>query len=295
MGRGTTSSLLRRAALLAAATVALSTSVATAQSRADDAGGDEARASTPREELDVPAIETDDTDDAYDGGGRHRLELAVGGGLSWISDRPENVDVVFGGQLNARVMFDLVHVRADGWFLMPDPTRPDRFQLRADGRLLFVTVHDFTWRRSDTAGELLRLFAGLGGEIDLPEDVGHFMLNAGFAMIRSGGLEDVERPFDEAYGAYAGITLRLHFWELRDELRVAVHGMMRPPTIGLDFSVDRLFDGLEPGVTASNRLYLQALREGVVSLGPEVQAQVETLPAGVAFQWTLGVSGTLGL
>ena len=226
--------------------------------------------------------------------GRHRLELAVGGGLSWISDRPDGIDVAVGGQLSARAMFDLVHVRAEAWMIVPDPSRPDLFQLRGDARLLFLTVHDFTLRRGD-GGELLRLFAGVGGEIDLPDDVGHLMLNTGFAMIRSGGIDAMERPFDEAYGAYVGLTARLHFWEIRDELRVAVHGMMRPPTIGLDFSVGGLLAQLEGGVTASNRLYVQALREGVVSLGPELQAQFEVLPAGPVFLWTLGVSGTLGL
>ena len=231
-----------------------------------------------------------------DGHGRHRVELSVGGGLSWMSDAPEQLDLQVGGQLSARAMVDLIHVRGEAWATMPDPSRPDRFQLRADARLLFVTVHDFTWRRTD-AGELFRLMGGLGGEIDLPDDYGHLMLNLGFAMTRLGSFEGVERPFSEAYGGYAGVTARLHFWEIRNELRVAVHGMMPPPELTLDlaFSPEQILAGLQFGVTASNRLYVQALREGVISLGPELVVQYEHLVEGPVFLATLGVSGTLGI
>jgi len=231
-----------------------------------------------------------------DGHGRHRIEVGVGGGMSWLSDAPEDLDLQVGGQLSARAMVDLIHVRGEAWAMIPDPSRPDLFQLRGDARLLFVTVHDFTWRRSDS-GELFRLMAGLGGEIDLPEDVGHLMLNLGFAMTRLGSFDGVERPFSEAYGGYAGVTARLHFWEIRNELRVAVHGMMPPPELTLDlaFSPEQILAGLQFGVTASNRLYIQALREGVVSLGPELMIQYEHLVEGPAIVATLGLSGTLGI
>jgi hypothetical protein len=121
------------------------------------------------------------------------------------------------------------------------------------------------------------------------------MLDVGFAMVRAGSFDNVDRPFDESYGGYVGLTARLHFWEIRDELRVAVHAMMRPPTIGPDFSVGGLFAQLQPGVTASNRLYVQALREGAVSVGPELSSQIEMLLAGPVFVGTLGLSGTIGL
>ncbi len=232
---------------------------------------------------------------ADEAGARHRIELAVSGGVGWWSE-PEALDVALGGQIGARALVDLIHVRAEAWLSIPDPTRPDRLQVRADGRLLFVTVHDFTLPRTEQ-GEVLRLLAGLGGEIDLPDDTGHLMLNVGFAMTRLGGNGDGGRAFGEAYGGYAGVTLRLHFWEIRNELRLAVHAMMHPPELVLapDFDAGSLFEGLTPGVTASNRLYLQVLRDGVVSLGPQLDGQVEMLLEGVALSWTLGVAGTLGL
>ncbi|MEZ4340107.1 MAG: hypothetical protein R3B82_26090 [Sandaracinaceae bacterium] len=229
------------------------------------------------------------------GGGRHRLEVAVLGGMSWMSE-PERLDVELGGQIGARAMLDLIHVRAEAWAVMPDPTRPDLFQLRGDARLLFVTVHDFTWRRTEQ-GELLRLLAGLGGEIDLPDDVGHLMLDVGFAMTRLGAIDGEGRAFSEAYGAFAGVTARMHFWEIRNELRLAVHAMMHPPelVLSLDFDVGSLFQGLTPGVTASNRLYLQVLREDVISLGPQLDVQVDVLLEGTSVSWNLGIAGTLGL
>jgi hypothetical protein len=189
-------------------------------------------------------------------------------------------------------MVDLTHVRADASFVLLDPTRPELFQLRGDARLLFVVVHDFTLRRTE-AGELIRLLAGLGGEIDLPDDVGHLMLNLGFAMTRLGGFDAVARQSSETYGAYAGVTARVHFWEVRDELRIAVHAMTEPPELSLD--VGSIFDGFQAGFTASNRLYLQALREGVVSLGPQLDVQVETMARGLVVIASLSIAGTLGI
>lgn len=231
-----------------------------------------------------------------DGGERHQLEFSLGGGASLLSDAPERVDLLFGGQLNSRLMVDLAHVRTDVTATMPDPTRPDLFQLRGDARLLYVAVHDFTWRRSD-AGELIRLFAGVGGDIDLPEDIGHVMLTVGFAMARLGGFENIERSMAENYGGFVGITLRLHVWEIRDELRIAVHGMLNPADIvlSLDFDVDQALALLEPGVTISNRLYIQVVREGPISAGPQLDVQIEQLFGGLAVYSTLGVGGTLGL
>lgn len=233
---------------------------------------------------------------ADDGGERHELELALGGGLSWQSADPSNLDFSPGGALTARAMVDLGHARFDARAMMLDPTRPELFEVRGDARVLFVTVHDLTWRRT-ASGELFRLFAGLGGEIDLPDDVAHLMLNLGFAMTRHGGFDQLERPLTEAYGAYAGVTLRAHFGEFRDELRVAGHAMMVPPELDLELALapETIFDGLVGGATVSNRMYLQVIREGVISAGPELFLSFEQLVDGPVFQGTLGVSGTLGL
>ena len=234
-----------------------------------------------------------DDEEASDGmAGRHRIELELAGGACWVSDDPDHLDVGIGGQLSARAMLDLTHVRADASFLLLDPTRPEFFQLRGDARLLFVVVHDFTWRRTE-AGELIRLLGGLGGEIDLPDDVSHLMLDVGFAMARMGKFDEVACQSSESYDAYAGVTARVHFWEVRDELRIAVHGMTEPPELSLD--VGAMFDGFQAGFTASNRLYVQALREGVVSLGPQLDVEVETLRQGVVVVASLGIAGTLGI
>ncbi len=229
-------------------------------------------------------------------GERHLLEVAVGGGMSWQSADPTRMDVAPGGQLSARAMVDVTHARLDARYLMLDPSRPDWFDLRGDARLLFVTVHDVTWRRT-ADGELLRLFAGLGGEIDLPDDFGHLMLNVGFAMTRFGGYDGVERPLTEAYGAYAGVTGRIHFGPVRDELRIAVHGMTVPPELSLELALEpmQVFDDLVAGVTASNRLYVEVIAEDVITVGPELFVSIEQLVDGPVIQGTLGVSGTLGL
>ena len=230
-----------------------------------------------------------------DEGGRHLFELAVGGGMSWQSLEPTEVDVEVGGALQTRVMVDVVHARAEGRFLIVDPSRPELFDIRADARLLFVTVHDFTWRRT-SQGELLRLFAGLGGDIDIGDHF-HLMLNLGFAMTRLGGFDGLERQLTETYGAYAGVVGRLHIGPVRDELRLAGHAMMQPPELSFELALapETIFDELEGGLTASNRLYVEALREGVISIGPELFFSVEQLVGGPVFQGTLGVSGTLGI
>ncbi|MBX3273692.1 MAG: hypothetical protein KF729_25735 [Sandaracinaceae bacterium] len=227
---------------------------------------------------------------------RRRLALAVSGGAAWMSDAPGQLDVAMGGQLGARVMVDLDLARAEASFVIPDASRPERFQLRADGRLLFVSIHELTLRRTG-AGELLRLFAGIGGDVDLPDGAGALGLGLGFAMNRLGAFDDVERPMSEAYGGYVGLTLRLRVGEVQNDLRVAVHAMMPPPSLALslDFGPEQLFAGLEPGVTASNRLYVQALREGSFSAGPQLDAQLETMFGGVVLLWTLGIAGTLGI
>lgn len=225
---------------------------------------------------------------------RHHLELAVGGGLHLVGDPPENpANLVAGGQLGARVLVDLVHARLEASGLLPDPSRPELFQLRGHARLLFVTLHDFTWRRGPH-GELVRVLAGLGGEIDLG-DVGHLMLDLGVALVRLGSTELATRPFSESYGGYAGVTLRLRVGEVRDELRVAVHGLAHPPVLGPGFSIDAMVASIAGGVTASNRFYVQVLREGVISLGPEVHAQLEMLLEGLVVVSTVGIAGTLGL
>jgi hypothetical protein len=200
-----------------------------------------------------------------------------------------------GGALSARAMVDVTHARLDARYLLRDPTRPDRFELRGDARLLFVTVHDVTWRRSER-GELLRLLAGFGGEIDI-EDAAHLMLNLGFAMSRHGGYDQVERPLTEAYGGYVGATLRLHVGAVRDELRLAAHAMMTPPEPTLELALDpgSVFDGLVFGVTASNRLFVELLSEGPLTLGPELFVSFGQLVDGPLFQATLGLGGVLGL
>ena len=120
----------------------------------------------------LPAATAEAQSESDDGmASRHALELAIGGGLSTASLSPSRFDVQVGGQLNARAMVDLVHVRADASLIMPDPTRPEQLQLRGDARLLFVVAHDFTWRNS-ADGELLRVFGGLGGDIELRSDGG---------------------------------------------------------------------------------------------------------------------------
>jgi len=232
-----------------------------------------------------------DTDTMAD---RHVLEVEVAAALSMMSDSPERIDVDYGARLDGRVMLDLIHVRADATASIPDLSRPDRFQIRADGRLLFVIAHDFTWRTTG-AGELLRLFGGLGGEVDLPDDFGHLMLSAGFAMHRMSPLDGNETLRFEEYGAYAGLTLRMHVWEIRDELRLAVHAMVDPSDFVLSLDVGSMFEQLEVGFTGSNRLYVQALREDAVSLGPELVVSYEGLLAGPVFYVTLGLAGTLSL
>lgn len=228
---------------------------------------------------------------AQDGGERHLFELGIGGGLSMISPDPSTLDVQAGGQLGARMMLDVEHARFDARAVLPDPTRPEEWWVRADARLLFLVVHDFTWRRTPRT-ELLRVYGGLGPDIELPEGVGHLMIDAGAAVVH---LYRDGQPFSESYGAYAGFTLRLSFWEIRDELRFAVHGITAPPEIDLGFSIDSVVNGLRAGMLIENRFYLQVLREGAASLGPELVVSYEDLLEGPAFTLTLGVSGVLGV
>ncbi len=239
--------------------------------------------------------QADDSDASEDSmAGRHVLEIGVGGGLRLMSDTPERLDVQMGGQLGGRVALDLIHIRADVSVLIPDPSNPERLQIRGDARLLFLIVQDFTWR-STAAGELFRLFAGLGGEVDLPDDVGHLMMGVGFAMNRLGPTGENTRQPTESYGGYAGITARVHFWEIRDELRVTVHAMLNPSAFVVSLDLGQMFDQLTVGATISNRLYLQALREGPFSVGPELVVSYEGLLEGPVVYATLGLSGTLGL
>lgn len=229
-----------------------------------------------------------------DASARHVFELAVGGGLSWSSPNPERLDLSLGGQLSGRAMLELDVLRLEGNAVIPDASRPDLAQLRGAGRLLFVTVHDVTWRRS-SANELLRIMAGFGGEVGLPEDSGALVLGIGFAMVHLDPADGSGQPRSELYGAYAGLALRLRLWEIRDELRIAAHAMMPPPDVLAVAGGADVFAGLVGGVTVSNRLYLQALREGPISAGPELFVQVEQLPTGPVVLATLGLTVTLGL
>jgi hypothetical protein len=226
-----------------------------------------------------------------DAGARQLLELSVGGGLSWISPDPEHMDLGLGGQLNVRAAVDVVHARFDATATLPDPSRPELWWLRTDGRLLFIAVHDLTWRRTPDT-ELVRLYGGVGGDIDFPDNVAHLMLGAGAAILR---LSRTGRELSEAYGAYAGATLRVHFWEIRNELRVVVHAITAPPTLSLGFSMDQVFANLRVGTMIENRLYLQALREDVISLGPEIVFSFEDMLEGSVIVMTLGISGQLGV
>lgn len=225
---------------------------------------------------------------------RHVMELGLGGGALFATDAPEDVDMRIRGALRGRLALDLTHARFDAAVTMSDPSVPDRLTVRGDGRLLFLAVHDFTWRRSD-AGELIRLFGGVGGDIDLPDGIGQLMLSVGVAGVRLGPLEGTARALTESYGLYAGLTLRLRLWEIRDELRVAVHGLSQIPEITPELNVALVLEGLEPGVTVQNRMYIQAVRAGSFSFGPELVVSFEQMLGGPVFVSTLGLMGTLGI
>jgi len=221
----------------------------------------------------------------------HRFfEASAGGGLSWISPDPSQLDLSVGGQLSGRVAIDVLQARAEAQIIVPDPTRWENLFLRADGRLLVLTVHDLTYRR-DVSGELIRFQAGFGGDIDMPDQSGHLMIDAGFSMIRHAPSTGV---FTEAYGAYLGATLRLHIGPVTNETRFALHAMFPPPQISLDFSLDTVWASIQGGVTVSDRIYLHVIEEGPVSAGPELLVQVEQLPEGAVILSTLSVVGTLG-
>jgi hypothetical protein len=224
---------------------------------------------------------------------RHGLELTVGGGVSLSSERPEELQLAPGGQFTARAMLDLGEFRFDAWGFMPDATRPELFHVRGDARVFFLTLHDFTMRRTPEA-ELVRFMAGVGSESDIPGGAGRLMFDLGVIGVRVGRANAGPRPVNEAYGAYLGLTMRLRVGEVRDELRIAAHGMTRPTAFPLGFSVDAMFASMAWGVTASNRFYVQAVRAGPFSMGPEVHVQLEMLVEGMVFTSTVGAAGTLG-
>lgn len=222
------------------------------------------------------------------------VEVGVGGGLRWLSPDPGALDVGIGGQLSLDATLDLGFARAAGLAVMPDPARPDHLHVAANARVLFVMVHDFTWRRTGV-NELLRLMAGVGGTVGLPDGIGELDLGVGFAMIHLAGSGATDQPLDESYGAYAGAALRLRLGPVRDELRIAVHGLLRPPGAAPVTGLGDLFGGFAGGVTGSNRLYVEGLVEGPVSLGPELLVAVEQLHDGPVLLATLGLRGTIGV
>ncbi|MFK7991830.1 MAG: hypothetical protein AB8I08_37785 [Sandaracinaceae bacterium] len=225
---------------------------------------------------------------------RHVLEVGVGGGALFATDAPEDVDMRIEGSLRGRLALDITHARFDAAVTMPDPTTPDWLTVRGDGRLLFLAVHDFTWRRS-AAGELIRLFAGVGGDIDLPDDVGQLMLSVGVAGVRLGPLEGTSRQLSESYGFYAGLTLRFRIWEIRDELRIAAHGLSFIPEVTPELNIASVLEELEPGATVQNRMYIQAVRAGAFTFGPELVISFEQMLGGPVFVSTLGLMGGLGI
>lgn len=226
---------------------------------------------------------------------RHRLEVAAAVGASLLGDHPEEPRQLDpGGALGGRALVDLGEASVEAWAFFPDPSQPERFQLRGRGRLFFLTLHDLTLRRS-ASGELLRVLAGLGGELALPDDAGHLIFDVGVAAVRLGSTETVTRSFSESYGAYVGLALHLRAGEVRNDLRLAVHGLVPLPLAGSGFSLDAALASVVGGVTTSNRLYVQSYREGAASAGPELHTQVEMLVEGLVVVTTVGIAGVVGL
>jgi hypothetical protein len=227
---------------------------------------------------------------------RERFALALGGGLAWQSATPDGFDLSLGGQAAAHLRLEVDPVfRLDGDLLVPDLAHPDRLQAQSQARLLFVVVQDFTYRRCADA-TLLRAMAGFGGDIGLPDDIGIVGLNVGGAMLH---LEGHDQRIRQAYGAYAGVHFRLRLGPVESDLSVAVQTMWVAPeevtTDMMEGGLGGLFDTLQWGVTARERFYLALFESDVVSVGPVLTVQYETLFDGAAFVGTLGIAGRVGL
>ncbi|MGF1468379.1 MAG: hypothetical protein ACFCGT_19830 [Sandaracinaceae bacterium] len=218
------------------------------------------------------------------------LQVALGIGPSALSDTLGRTHFATGFEYHAWARIDAWWASLDGSIRALDGTSPDRFQVQASAYLLFLMVQDFTFRES-AGGNLLRLMAGLGGQINLQR--GSLQIGLGVATQRFGGPRQTST---EAYGAYVGFALHLHLGPVQNDLSLAVHGIAPPPDLyAMSVGTYDLWRELRIGVTSVNRTFVQLFRVGPAAIGLEMTLQWEDLLDGRVLFGTVGGGVRLGV
>jgi hypothetical protein len=218
----------------------------------------------------------------------HWLGPSAPGG-AWLG----NVGFALGadGRLNLSLM------DAQGEFIAmgTDWTDP-QLQVRAAGGILMLRLHELLYRRGPQSGEELRINAGLGWNFALPRSLGNLTATLGAMYL------DWRRAYAtqsrQEWGGFVGGSLFLRVWRIQNEFRIAVYGIPHPgdlsPTSIATTGTSGIVRSWDFGVTASNRLYVEVLKLNVMTLGPDLRAQVEQLPDGTEWMGLVGVSGRFG-
>jgi hypothetical protein len=176
------------------------------------------------------------------------------------------------------------------------------FSVQASGGLVVLRLHDFTFRKSDADGEEMRALAGIGtSSISLPSNIGRVSASLGAAYFNH--LLPNSTEATQGIGAYAGASVLIQFKRVRNELQVAYYMVVTKadflgakPVVNQDLTgiddidVDYSFETAK-GLIASNRLYYEAFRFPLFTIGPELIAEFAQLPERTEFRAFLGIRG----
>ncbi|MGK5087129.1 hypothetical protein WDW86_06190 [Bdellovibrionota bacterium FG-2] len=192
-----------------------------------------------------------------------------------------------GGKLNLL----LVEAEAEFTAHKEDTTN---FEIRGSASVLILKLHEIYIRTGGTQGEEKRAALGLGGTFGLPMNLGKLSASVGAMGVLWQRPEGADQKM---FGFYAGGTLYMHVWRFQNELRVAYYATPSfnfDPEQALTSGGKSVVSGWANGIIASDKLFFKAISLPLLTLGPELRAEVEQLPDGTEWLVTAGIGGTLG-
>ncbi len=233
----------------------------------------------------IPAFASSDPMIEIDASIDTRFDSPYTDGSEW------KVVPTYSATIGAKLNFLMIEAEAEFTAHKEDSVN---FEMRGSAGILFLKLHEIYVRTGGERGEQKRATLGLGGTFPLPLNLGKVSASLGALGVLWQRPEGADQKM---FAFYAGGTMYMHVWRFQNELRVAYYAT---PSFNFDAGQalssggKSVVSGWANGLIASDKLYFQAIKLPLITLGPELRAEVEQLPDGTEWLVTAGVGGTLG-